>query len=124
MSFRNGTCLNTTVYVYSQLSPAFSGYYKLKPVGTEASNYTDGRDPRWSTWTESVWGATSASIFLMESPAQQLGTLLGSIFYGLAIFGLMYFFSRHLVQTSASLAAWEGTGPVSPSESGHPLTTI
>lgn len=125
VSWRDGRCLNTTTYVYYALSPAFESYYKLKKVGTAANNYRDGRDPRWATWTESVWGLTSARIFQMESPQQQLGTLLGSIFYFLATVGLVYAMSKFLVQSPESLAVWEGQeAPASPASSGHPLRPL
>eukprot|EP00045_Choanoeca_perplexa_P009602 m.92889 g.92889 ORF g.92889 m.92889 type:complete len:676 (-) comp14966_c0_seq1:114-2141(-) len=90
VQWRNGPCYNTTAYVSRAISPAFASYYKLKGVGTAEANYADGRDPRWSTWTESVWGATSGRTFVMADPRLQLATLLGGIAYFFACIGGVY----------------------------------
>jgi len=96
---RNGLCINTTTYVRYARSPAFPSYYSLANVGTAANNYRDGRDPRWSTWTESVWGVTSARIFQMESREAQLGTLLGGLAYFFLSFGAVFAAMRYTRQT-------------------------
>eukprot|EP00730_Choanoeca_flexa_P019580 TRINITY_DN9572_c0_g1_i6.p1 TRINITY_DN9572_c0_g1~~TRINITY_DN9572_c0_g1_i6.p1 ORF type:complete len:671 (+),score=169.50 TRINITY_DN9572_c0_g1_i6:118-2130(+) len=91
----NGDCYNTTTYVSRAISPAFAAYYSLSDVGTAEANYTDGRDPRWSTWTESVWGSVSGRTFIQEDPRQELATLLGGLFYGAAVTGIVFAFTRY-----------------------------
>lgn len=92
VDWTDGRCMNTTAYVSYIMSPAFESYYKLK---SEGSNLTIHRDPRWSTWTESVWGAISADMFLMEDPAVQLGTLLGGLAYFGAAFVAVFVFLKY-----------------------------
>jgi hypothetical protein len=98
--------MNSTVYAYYVRSPAFESYYVLK----------SNPDPRWSTWTESVWGYTSARIYLIEDPSQQLGTLLGGLAWLLFSVLSGFIVSRYFQQTPEALAAWAGepTTPQSP----------
>lgn len=64
MSMNDGRCLRTATFGHRALSPAFDSSGDLK------SNY----DPRYSTWTESVWGKLEVRMFLKADPKKDVST--------------------------------------------------
>lgn len=102
LALASGECVNATAYIHRALSPAFSGS-KLLPVGTGPA-YFDGRDPRWSTWTESRWDSVSSRVFLISSYESQRNTLIGASLWLVFSFVVVFLLSSRLTQAPSRLA--------------------
>eukprot|EP00043_Microstomoeca_roanoka_P011322 m.106870 g.106870 ORF g.106870 m.106870 type:complete len:686 (-) comp15164_c2_seq2:343-2400(-) len=96
----NDVCYETATFTHLAWSPAFEGYYQLKPLGTLEQDYADGRDPRWSTWTESTWDPIKGRVFFVDSRASQLATVLIGLAWLFVCFGLVYLVQSRMTYDS------------------------
>ncbi|EGD83677.1 hypothetical protein PTSG_04283 [Salpingoeca rosetta] len=101
-------CYLSATFTHLAWSPAFDGYYSLKPLGTPSFDYRDGRDPRWSTWTESTWDPIKGRLFFVDAPHAELGTVLGGLAWFFLSLGIVYYLSTHITYDSHSLLDPDG----------------
>eukprot|EP00051_Salpingoeca_urceolata_P023287 m.393027 g.393027 ORF g.393027 m.393027 type:complete len:671 (-) comp20088_c10_seq2:83-2095(-) len=100
--FPGDKCVNSSTWIARAISPAFTLTGGLRALGSSASDYTDGRDPRYSTWTESYWDdPIDSRIFLVEDPSMQLATLLGGLAYFVGICIAISAFTSYVSAPSA-----------------------
>lgn len=101
----NGRCINSYAYFYDAVSPAFNDDYTgLKATGS--SPFLTGRDPRWSTWTESRWDSLGFRMFLVSDPTHDAATVGGGV-----VFLVLSFV---VVGLLANFAHMPGTGGAPP----------
>eukprot|EP00056_Hartaetosiga_gracilis_P003741 m.67021 g.67021 ORF g.67021 m.67021 type:complete len:675 (-) comp11564_c0_seq1:30-2054(-) len=94
----NGVCYETAAFTHVAFSPAFESYYKLKPLGPAVVD--GGRDPRWSTWTESTWDDIQGRIFLADAPESQIATAVGGFIYFIVVMAITYLLSNFMTYES------------------------
>eukprot|EP01147_Barroeca_monosierra_P010811 gene10811-2892_t len=99
----NNQCFKSAVFTHLAWSPAFDGYYSLKSLGSPGQQYRDGRDPRWSTWTESTWDPIRARIFFVDNPSSQLATVLVALLWLFISFGTVYYLHSRIEYHSHTL---------------------